>query len=95
MKLFIWRNTECNRLYSSGDIVAMAPDLDAAKAAVLDAARTATVGYTDMADLARQDWDTEERDSEIAAVLAKVRADLEKPPAVYDTDAAAFFDGGE
>ncbi len=99
MKLFIWRGTRCNQLYSHGNIVAMAPDLDAAKAAVLEAAKAATIGYCDMKGLADQlTWSKEFRadaQAEIDGVLAKVRADLEAAPTVYETDAAAFFNGGE
>lgn len=99
MKLFIWRNTECNRLYSAGDIVAMAPDLDAAKAAVLEAAKTAMVGYCDMASLASSaegttDYSADCRD-EFAFTLGKVRTDLEREPEVFEAAAAAFFNGGE
>ena len=99
MKLFVWRNTDCNQLYSRGDIVAMAPDLEAAKRAVLAEALTAMIGYDDMRSKADGAQGTGEYAddcrAEIAAVLDRVRADLEKPPAVYDTDAAAFFNGGE
>lgn len=99
MKLFIWRDTSCNRLYSRGDIVAMAPDLDAAKAAVMAAAETASIGYSEMSELADSaqgdtDYSADCR-QEHADMLAKVRADLDAEPAIYDSPAAAFFNGGE
>lgn len=99
MKLFVWRNTECNKLYSHGDIVAFAPDLEQAKAVVLEAAKSATIGYANMKDLAEQttwgDDMADDAEEEIAIVLNKVRADLEEPPEIHETATAIFFNGSE
>lgn len=99
MRLFVWRDTECNRLYSGGDIVAMAPDLDAAKAAVMETAKGAMIGYDDMPSkaegMAGSGEYADDCRAEFDATLDRVRADLEKAPAVYDGPAAAFFNGGE
>lgn len=99
MKLFVWLNTSCNRLYSSGDIVAMAPDLEAARAAVLAAAKTATIGYSDMAEKieasAGSTYWAETCREDVEEVMTKLRADIAAEPAVFDAPHAVFFNGGE
>ncbi len=100
MKLFVWKNTSCNKLYSHGDVVAMAPDLEAAKAAVLAAAATAEIGYEDMAAKVKAgegqcDW-AEMCREDVEKVMVKLRHDLATiEPEIHETATAVFFNGGE
>lgn len=100
MKLYHWRDTTCNQLYSCGDIIVMASSLEEAREVALRDARIATLATHNMSEIYD---DLESLDPEIVheacamidAVTTLLRADLEKPPFIYETAKAIFIDGGE
>jgi hypothetical protein len=99
MKLFVWKNTNCNKLYSRGDIVAMSPDLEAAKATVLEAAKTAEIGYNNMAEIIEagkgEGFWAENCREDVEATMQLLRHDLATiEPEVHEIAVAVFFNGG-
>lgn len=92
MKLYHWDSVEALKLYSTGDVVVMAPDVETARTVALVAAETAMLGYTDMQ---RQEWDGEDDLERREKARAQLLADLEKEPKVFETASAVFVNGGE
>lgn len=95
MKLFHWGSSEVCRLYGSGDIIVMAESLEQARETALTQARTASLGYIDMADLQSRIHRDEDDRIEFEERLEVLRKDLKAQPRVYDAATAIFISGSE
>lgn len=95
MKLYHWTGCESTKLYGHGQIIVLAPSLDAARLIVSQASMTANIGYYDMTDLsywAAQDDDERERYDNALKLVAR---DIARAPVIYDEPTALFISGSE
>jgi hypothetical protein len=95
MKLFHWNMSKTLKLYGHGDIIVMAPDLETAQATALKQAETASLGYSQMGELATQSWNPEDAKEEFDDKLHQLKLDLHEDPVVYDLPQAIFINGSE
>lgn len=94
MKLFHWPYSTALQLYSAGDIVVMAADVEQARAIALKRAETSRLGYSDMDALKNDPWDPESAKDEFETQLHKLKLDLHADPVILEGDQAAIFVNG-
>jgi hypothetical protein len=94
MKLFHWKNTKVNQLYSHGDIIVMANSLEEA----ITIAKTQVllqeyVGYKNINYLMNPIDEDDKQD--LNELMKTIDEDLSNSPIVYDDQTAIFINGGE
>ena len=94
MKLFHWKNTKVNKLYSNGDIIVMAKTLsDAIDIVKLQILKETSVGYTNVSWL-MDSFDIDDIE-ELETIKKILEEDLKNPPFIYESATAIFINGGE